>query len=123
MFIQFTCRTSALAWSLESLRTRHKLVVPPRTAPGTDLWELSQETLPATALPLLITSGTSAQDIAAWGIPSREGWRSHRLLMGLGRGRRWWGLLSPGSSCWGSKRILNLRITHGGGGQLTIHFG
>lgn len=30
------------------------------------------------------------------------------------------GLLSPGSSCWESKRKLNLRITHGGGGQLTI---
>lgn len=69
MFIQFA-----------SPRTRYKLVVPPRTASGTDLWELSQETLPATALPLLITSVTSAQETAAWGIPSREVWRSHKLL-------------------------------------------
>lgn len=40
MFIQFACEISALAWSLEFLRTGYKLVVPPRTASGTDLWEL-----------------------------------------------------------------------------------
>lgn len=58
-------------------------MVPPKTASGTALWELSQETLPATALPLLITSVTSVQETAAWVIPSREVWRSHRLLIGL----------------------------------------
>lgn len=116
MFIQFACEISALAWSLEFLRTLYKLVVPPRTASGTDLWELSQETLPATALPLLITSVTSAQETAAWGIPSREVWRSHRLLMGGGGG---------GEDCCHLAAPVgeakeNLRITHGGGGQLTI---
>lgn len=89
-------------------------MVPPGTASGTDLWELSQEILPTTALPLLVTSVTSAQEIAAWSIPSRESAELSQLT------RCWWGPLSPDSACWGSKRILNWRISHGGGGQLTI---
>lgn len=90
MLTQFGCGISALAWFPESLSTRagYKLEVLPGTASGTDVWELSQEILPTTAaLPLLVTSVTSAQETAAGSILSREVcraefWISLRLLTG-----------------------------------------
>lgn len=87
MLTQFACGVSALAWFPESLSTGegYKLEVLPGTASGTDVWELSQEILPTTALPLLVTSVTAAQETAAGSILSREVcraefWISLRLL-------------------------------------------
>lgn len=86
MLTQFACGISALAWFPESLSTRagYKLEVLPGTASGTDVWELSQEILlPTTALPLLVTSVTAAQEtgsILSREVCRAEFWISLRLL-------------------------------------------